>query len=146
MMLLGEQTWPNSLQTSSTGNTGWARGRPTSTTTCHCCPPQGGRKHSHHGYTANSQGLRILQPPACLYPRITDLGIESWASAALICSTVQVVWAGSWSVCSTSCPYFFPLLPCLAALPMALPIGNGLLLYRKFSQRYCVAATLPVPK
>lgn len=95
MMLLGEQTWPNSLQTSSTGTRGWARGRPASTTTCRCCPPRGGRKHSHHGYTGNSQGLRILQTPACLCPRITDLGIESWAFAALIRSAVHVVWAGS---------------------------------------------------
>lgn len=63
-----------------------------------------------------------------------------------ICSEVHVVWAGSQPVCSRSCKYFLPVLPCLIALPVALPIGNSVLLYHKFSHSYYRAATLPVPK
>lgn len=49
-----------------------------------------------------------------------------------ICSEVHVVWAGSQPVCSRSCKYFLPVLPCLVALPVALPIGNCVTLPQVF--------------
>lgn len=121
-------------------------GASTSTTTCHCCPSRGGRKHSHRDCTGNSQRLHISQAPAHQSLQITNLGTECWAFAALICSAAHVVWAGSQPVCSVSCQDFLPVPPSPVALPVALPMGKSLLLDHKFSHPYCIAATLPIPK
>lgn len=117
-MLSGEQTWPSSPQTSSAGTTGWVEVDPASTTACRCCLPRGGRKHSPQLYW-QLPGPRTLQPPACPHPRITNLGIKPWTSAALICRAVHVVWAGSPPICSTSSQYFLPVLPLSCSLARA---------------------------
>lgn len=91
---------------------------------------------------ANPWGCASYTHP-CLCPQITDLGPGSWASIALICSEVHVVLPGSRPVCSRSCKYCLPVLPCLVALPAALPTRNSLLLYSKFSHCCCRARCLP---